>query len=534
MKLILTTCLSFFLTFLMASDPYPRNTALDVQKYVFRLELNDSTNRLSGEAAITILFKKPILDFELDLINKSADGFGMTVAEVLLENRQLNFSHQGNRLRITLPTAANPGQTKTIVIRYAGIPGDGLVIGKNKFGDRSFFGDNWPDRGRNWLPCIDHPSDKALVDFVIVAPQKYQVIASGRQIEETNLPKDQKITHWEERVPIAVKVMTIGVARFAVDQSTVVDHVPQGIWVYPQNRDEGFYDFAVGAKIFQYFNQHIGRYAYEKLAHVQSRTRWGGLENAGNIFYMEGAVTGKKQHEGLIAHETAHQWFGNSVTENDWHHVWLSEGFATYFASLYFEKTYGRGKLVEKLKEDLQQVVNFSKENRQPIVDTTITNMNTVLSTNTYQKAGWVLHMLRRELGDDAFWKGIQAYYSIFRDSNAMTNDFRKVMEDVSGKNLKPFFHQWLYQGGHPRLSVSWSFDQKSRKVNLAINSLHKESFNFPLDVLLKYPNGTVALKTISIKQGNVAYSIAADQKPTEIKLDPDCWLLFEAEMKER
>lgn len=534
MKLFFAACFSFFLTFLLTADPYPRNGALDVLKYAFRLELNDTTNRLSGEATITILFKNSIADFDLDLINKGTDGFGMMVDHVLLENRQLKFSHQKNRLRITLSTPANPGQPKTFVIQYAGIPADGLIIGKTKYGDRSFFGDNWPDRGRHWLPCIDHPSDKASVDFIIVAPQKYQVIASGRKIEETNLPRDQKLTHWEERVPIPVKVMTIGVTRFAVDLSAVVDHVPQSIWVYPQNRDEGFNDFAVGTKIFGFFHQHIGPYAYEKLAHVQSRTRWGGLENASNIFYMESSVTGKNQHEGLIAHETAHQWFGNSVTEDDWHHVWLSEGFATYFTALYFEHAYGRDKLVQEMKKDRDEVVDFVKKNRRPIIDTTILDISQVLSTNTYQKAGWVLHMLRRDMGDESFWKGIRQYYSIFRDSNAMTSDFRKIMEQASGKDLRPFFNQWLYQGGHPQLKVSWRYDQAAKKVSLFIDQVQKEQLHFSLEALLRFPNGTTELRTISIGSRQKEYSVPSEQKPLEVILDPNCWLLFEAEMKER
>ncbi|MCF6333455.1 MAG: hypothetical protein L3J11_09250, partial [Draconibacterium sp.] len=131
--------------------------------------------------------------------------------------------------------------------------------------------------------------------------------------------------------------MVIGVARFAVQYNNDYKEVPVSSWVFPQNREEGFSDYSVGDKALKYFSEIIGPYSYEKLAHVQSKTRYGGMENAGCIFYAEKSVTGKNRAESLMAHETAHQWFGNSVTEQNWHHIWLSEGFATYLTHIYIE-----------------------------------------------------------------------------------------------------------------------------------------------------------------------------------------------------
>ena len=268
---------------------------------------------------------------------------------------------------------------------------------------------------------MDHPSYKATVEFIVTAPEQYEVVATGKLIEESALTKKRKVTHWSEVIPVSVKVMTIGVARFAVSLSGEVGNIPITTWVYPQNRDWGFSDFAVGPRVLEFFQSYIGTYPFEKLAHVQSKTRFGGLENASNIFYFENSVTGENDHESLIAHETAHQWFGNSATEDDWHHVWLSEGFATYFTSVYLEHQYGRDKLVESMKESRNDVLAFSKKNKAPIVDTTIVDINAVLSTNTYQKAGWVLHMLRKQIGDENFHKGIRAYYDQYKYKNAMS-----------------------------------------------------------------------------------------------------------------
>jgi aminopeptidase N len=434
--------ISILLTFvsvsLMASDPYPKNDAIDVTHYVFQLEVNDSTDIINGRAFVTILFKKPIREFELDLKNKDVSGKGMEV-QVVLHNSKLAYTHRNNRLKIALPFPPNIGDQLTFQINYKGIPQDGFIIGNNKFGDRGFFGDNWPDRGHHWLPVVDHPSDKASVDFIVIAPSHYSVIANGIKLEESLIDKKRKLTHWHEEVPIPVKVMVAGIARFAVQYVGKIDGISVETWVFPQNRLEGFHDFSVATKVLEYFNRSIGPYPYKKLANVQSKTRWGGLENANTIFYFENAVTGKGEREELIAHEEAHQWFGNSATENDWHHVWLSEGFATYFANLYLENAYGRPRLVEEQEEDRKQVIEFYYKNQSPIVDTTLTDINKVLSTNTYQKAGWVLHMLRHEVGDEPFWAGIRKYYHTYKNSNALTSDFQKIMEEVSAKDLSFF-----------------------------------------------------------------------------------------------
>lgn len=518
-----------------ATDPYPKNSAIDVTQYIFQLEVNDLNDVITGQASVSIHFKNSISEFELDLTNKDATGEGMEVQQVLLGTKGLTFAHKNNRLKIMLPTSAKADDVLTFEIMYSGIPQDGLIIGNNKFGDRGFFGDNWPDRGHHWLPVVDHPSDKAAVDFVIIAPQHYDVVANGIKIEESPLDSKRKLTHWHEEVPIPVKVMVAGIARFAVQYVGTVNDISVESWVYPQNRLEGFYDYAVAVKVLDYFHNHIGPYAYKKLANVQSKTRWGGLENANTIFYFENSVTGKAERESLIAHEEAHQWFGNSATENDWHHVWLSEGFATYFTKLYLENTYGHDRLVEEQKNDRKKVIEYYLKNPAPVIDTTITNITKVLSTNTYQKAGWVLHMLRHEIGDLSFWQGIRKYYSTYRNSNAMTSDFKRIMEDVSGKDLNLFFKQWLYTGGHPKLSATWKYNTKEKTITIEIQQIQKGSmFSFPLDIAIIDKNGNLEVKTAQIDSQQLKISLNTQSEPAELVLDPATWLLFEGTIQKK
>lgn len=511
----------------LAIDPYPRNNNIDVQHYRFELELNDSTDVIEGKATISILFKNPISSFALDLVNRSTNGKGMTIITVRMQDKAIVYSHQNDRLTIPLTTAPNAGTVATFEIRYRGIPQDGLIISKNKFGDRTFFGDNWPDRGHQWLPVIDHPSDKAPVEFLITAPEPYQVVATGKQVEETNLPKRRKLTHWKETTEVPVKVMTIGVARFAVQLSGEPGTVPVSTWVYPQNRDDGFHDFAVAPQVLSFFQEYVGPFSFQKLAHVQSKTRFGGLENAGAIFYFENSVNGKNEREGLIAHETAHQWFGNSVTENDWHHVWLSEGFATYFAALYFEKTYGRDRFVSEMIGSRESVLAFYAKNQAPIVDTTITDINRVLSTNTYQKAGWVLHMLRQEIGDEAFQATIREFYDRFRKKNAMTRDFQAVAEKNAGKSLTTFFQQWLWRGGHPNLQATWQYDAQKGELAVECTQTQKEQpFLCSLELGIQTAKG-MEVRTIGLSERKSRAVLKLAEKPTKIVLDPQVKLLF-------
>lgn len=505
-----------------AQDTYKRNTSVDVQSYVFDLKLNDVSNKITGETTVTVTQLKEG-SFALDLIAKSNE-YGMTVSKVSEGGRIVDYSYIDNKININ-PAAATKKE-RTFTINYAGIPERGLVIDTTKFGQRSFFGDNWPNLARHWLACVDHPYDKASVEFRITAPEHYDVVATGEKIEESHLGDDMKLTVYREPAPVAMKVVTIGVTKFASRQLEDVYDIPVSAWVYPENRLDGFNDYAVASKVLKYFIDNIGPYSYAKLANMQAKTQWGGLENAGNIAYFENSVTGKNEVEGLIAHEVAHQWFGNSASENDWNHVWLSEGFATYFAILYQESVYGDEKRKEELALDRKQIIEYYQKNPSPIVDPSIKDPLKVLSTNTYQKGGWVLHMLRHKLGDDVFWKGIKAYYKKYRNSNAMTADFQKTMETVSGVDLSAFFQQWIFTKGYPELKLNWSYT--NGKLKLSIHQLQEHhSFNFPLEIAITNGDDT-KIETLQVTKSKEDFEIPLTKKPEAIYLDPNLWLLFE------
>ncbi|HEY5917197.1 MAG TPA: M1 family metallopeptidase [Chryseolinea sp.] len=513
----------------------PPNDAIDVKHYNFQLELYDSTDVISGTATIQILFKKDLTTFELDLVNKDSKGAGMTVSDVTLNGKSLQFDHQQDKLKITLPEISHVGDLKRVVVSYKGIPRDGLIIGKNKFGDRTFFGDNWPERARHWLPTIDHPSDKASVDFIVTAPTAYYVIGNGIKVEESYVNARQKLTHWREEIDIPTKVMVIAAARFAIHLEGNVSGIPVESWVYPQNRLDGFHDYAGAVNILEYFHNHIGPYPYNKLANVQAKIPFGGMENASNIFYFENSVNGKADQQDLIAHEIAHQWFGNSASETDWHHVWLSEGFATYFSRLYAEFADGQRLMDSLLKVDRGHVIDFYKTTPQPIVYTELPkDLMKIPNANSYHKGSWVLHMLRNEIGDDAFWKGIRKYYRTYQYGNAQTSDFIKIMEETSGQDLNNFFKQWLFTAGHPVLDMIWKYDSKAKTLNLIINQTHSgPPFEFTLELGI-YTSSSIhpTIAKLKINKETTNLSFPFGTKPTRIELDPNTNLLFDGKLR--
>jgi len=533
------TLLIFFLIFsstLSAQEKYWYNPSIDVQHYTFAIELSDDNDEIKTTAEITMRFQKDAQTITLDLIGKNAAGKGMVVTAVTEKYASRSFEQFADRLKINLSPAAKAGEIRTFSITYHGTPANGLVFSKNKFAQRTIFADNWPNRARNWLPCVDHLSDKASVDFRVTAPEHYKVISNGILVEESSLGDHKKFTHWKEAVALPTKVMVIGLADFAVNYAGMVDCIPVSSWVFPQDRKNGFCDYEQALEILPFFIKNIGPYAYQKLANVEAITIFGGMENASAIFYYEQSITGKRTgSEELIAHEIAHQWFGNSATEADWPHVWLSEGFATEMTNLYLENKYGPDTVKARLKLDRETVIQFSKQRFTPIVDSSEkVNFLKLLNRNSYEKGGWVLHMLRRKLGDVVFWKGIQNYYAAYAGSNATTADFKKIMEQVSGVDLNAFFKQWLFTAGHPVLDITWKYNEAKKRLVVRIVQQQDELFDFPLELTFEYGKSEKAHNQVfAIKEKLTEIELNMDLKPMKVIVDLATNLLYEGGIKE-
>lgn len=507
---------------------------IDVQHYKYEFELSDVSDSIKGRATITVKFLHPSDTLSFDFVTRKKNVPTMAVSLTMGDpSRQALLKiAPPDKLLIQMDRPARTGDTVTFIIEFRGIPFDGLIISRNKFNQRTFFSDNWPDRAHFWIPCVDQLTDKASVEFLVTAPTHYQVVSNGILIEETNLSGNKKLTHWKEDIPLPTKVMVIGAADFAVNYPGDVDCISISSWVFPGNKTEGFIDYAAAREVLSFLIDYIGPYPFKKLANIQSLTIFGGMENASAIFYAESSITGQQNHQELIAHEITHQWFGNMATEKNFAHLWLSEGFATYLATLYISKKYGADSARAMLQADRQQVIEFSHSSNRPVVDSVSTYME-LLNANSYQKGGWILHMLRNLLGQTVFQKAVRTYYASFAGKNAETRDLQLIFEKVSGKNLDQFFHQWLYVPGIPRLDMKWKYLIRENKLQLSIRQVQKSIYQFPLELLIQTPSGKSQHVTIQVTQSAQNFSFQVKEKPSLIKADPNVNLLFEGSLTE-
>lgn len=509
-----------------ASDGYPRLDDVDILHYRIRLEIGETGKAIRGEATILALMLaggRDVLPLDLG---------PLTVDRVMVDGKNTAFTHRDNRLSITLGGDRAAGDTLAVTVAYRGEPVDGLFIQANKFGDRSVFADNWPNRARHWFPGVDHPYDKATVEFIVTAPAAYDVVANGRMLETTAVSPERKRTHWKTDAPIPTYCMVVGAARFSIVRPGSWQGIPISYWLFPGDRDAGTTDFSRSTDMLAFYTSLIGPYPYAKLALVQSSTRFGGMENASAIFFSEHSITGTKRNEAVVAHEIVHQWFGDSVTESDWHHLWLSEGFATYFGALFFEEADGDERFHEMLARSRSRYFDANRRAPAPIFNPGITDLFDLLNAYNYSKGGLVLHMLRGLLGDEAFFEGIRDFYARFRDQTALTRDFQAVMESRYGRPLDWFFDQWIYRAEHPVVEATWSWDDQRGEVSLRLNQTQlQEPFRLP--VTLAFVVGDRQdRKQIELRERSQEFRFKLDGAPAEVLVDPDGWLLMETRVR--
>ena len=516
------------------ADNYPKNLNIDIKHYAFSLTLSESTDVIKTKANITFLLKKEnIRQLRLDLVNKKEiDGKGMLVLKVESNGILLKYIHKDDVLLVDL-TSISTNIDHSVTIEYEGIPRDGMFIGPNKYGDRSFFSDNWPNKAKNWLVTVDHPYDKATSEFLVTAPLKYQVVSNGLKIEESNVGNGMRLTHWKQSVPISCWLYVLGVAEFAMQHVDDFKGKPIETWVYKQDRIPGFYDFATPTKqVLAYYSDYVGPFAYERLANIQSHSAGGGMESASAILYNEKSVVGDRNERwrNVVIHEIAHQWFGNTVTEYDWNDVWLSEGFATYFTMRFIKHAYGDAVFVKELVKSRRDIFKMSENNDDyRIVHSNLTDMSKVTSGLTYQKGAWILNMLCNYIGEENFQKGIRDYYQRYFNGTATTENLRMAFERASGKDLKQFFNQWLYQGGNIKLEGNWKYNAKAKMIEIELKQLQPEKYNFimPLEIGIALKDKSKQkIEMVKLNKRVVKVSIPSETLPLDIVLDPKTKLL--------
>jgi aminopeptidase N len=508
------------------------------EHYLIDITLNEQLSEISATARINILILKQTNLIDLD--------FGdLTTRSVTLNSKPLPFTHKDGKLKVTLPESLTRLMRLTLVVEYHGKPKDGLILTSDKDGKPSAVGDNWPNRVHQWIPAFDHPSAKATVTFNITAPAREEVVANGKLDHVETTANGQRTWTYSEGIPIPPYCMIIAVGQFAKIEPAQKTLTPLTYYV-PQS-DAALAEKGFGPSIpsLEYFSRTIAPYPYEKLAMIVGATRYGGMENSSAIVFTSNLLTrppatvGMSKTYGvpannvrLIAHEIAHQWFGDSVSGATWADLWLSEGFATYFAGLFIQRYEGEEVFQEYMKNAAKTVFTYEKSTRGPIYDRDTEDLMKLLNANTYQKGAWVLHMLRSYLGDEAFFRGIRNYYNAHKNSTATTEDLIEELEKASGKPLSNFFARWVYDTGHPEYGLEWAWQRKG-SLRLVLQQVQRgNAFLDPVPVTITTASGKrdIVLQPTS---KNFVKTISLREKPLQIEVDPRNTLLKEASVRE-
>jgi aminopeptidase N len=467
----------------------------------------------------------------------------MPIDSVTVGGQTARTERTAETLNVFLPQPAARGQKLDVTITYHGHPKDGMVFAKDRDGNPSATGDNWPNRVHYWIPTLDHPSAKATVSFTISAPQRYEVIANGKFMTLTG---NAATSHWkfDEGKAIPPYCMIMAVNQGAIVTDTTERTITNMLYNVPQrDREYATKGFSSAPASLAFFNQTVAPYPYEKLALIIGATRFGGMENSSAIVFTSTLFDLRANEkmsthfgipsriESVVAHEIAHQWFGDSVTEATWADLWLSEGFATYFAGLFIQKYDGEESFRTYMNDAAQRYFTYEKQRNAPIHDTQTQDLMKLLNENNYEKGAWVLHMLRMRLGDDAFFRGLRAYYLDHREGNATTEDLRAALERTSKTNLQQFFTRWIYGSGHPVYQWSSQAAEQKNGTNLVTIVIKQTQaglpFADPIPVTITSEGKTTRV-TLQPKGRIATAQVRVGKVPLDIKIDPEDSILKE------
>jgi aminopeptidase N len=505
--------------------------------YDLAISFNDQLTEISSaRAEITLeVLAANLTKIDLD--------FGeMPIDSVAVSGSPVRFEREPDLLDVMLDHAAHRGDKLSLTVIYHGRPKDGLIFASDRDGKPSATGDNWPNRVHQWIPCLDHPSAKATVSFTVAAPPGELVVANGKFVTMTRNGAAPSLWKFDETKPIPAYCMVIAVNEGANIDANEPTVTPLSYYVPKKDAAYAPKGFSPAAPALAFFSQTVAPYPYEKLALIVGSTRFGGMENSSAIVFTNNLFDLRSKEkmsprfgiptriESVVAHEIAHQWFGDSVTESTWADLWLSEGFATYFAGLFIEKYESEEAFRDYMRDAAAQYFTYEKQRNAPIHDTETQDLMKLLNPNNYEKGAWVLHMLRKRIGDDAFFKGLRDYYNDHRDSNATTEDLRNALEKTSGKDLKEFFARWVYGTGHPIYDLA-SFDEERstrRFLELILKQTQAgDAFLDPVPIEITI-DGVKKLITIQPESKTASVSIPIEKAPTSIQIDPDGTLLKE------
>jgi aminopeptidase N len=386
---------------------------------------------------------------------------------------------------------------------------------------------NEPVYASTWIPCVDLPDDKALADIFITNDSSYVSVSNGKLID-VNTNGKRKTYHWKTIYPISTYLMALYSANYtSVSQkylSVSGDTMNISYYALPKNIENAKRDFSDHPKYIKTFEELFGAYPFVKEKYSVAEFWWqsGAMENQTITGIGSNYISGRKFFSDMLIHELAHHWWGNAVGPKTWKDIWLNEGFATYSEALYWEK-----------QSDIRALQSTLRSKFGMFPKGTLYNPgDAIFGSLVYNKGAWVLHMLRKEVGDEKFFKILRTYFKKYEYGNASTNDFKIVCEDIAKKNLKIFFDQWVFKGeGIIELDGTWSVKKIGENfiTTIKIKQLQNgyDIYKFPLDIkLVSAKEEGSETSTVRIEGREVILNLESKNKTIDIILDPDGWLL--------
>ncbi|HEV2261987.1 MAG TPA: M1 family aminopeptidase [Candidatus Rubrimentiphilum sp.] len=497
------------------------------------LHLTPDLERRHLDATCTLTVRaldEPVTSLRLDAVD-------LAIEKIECNSAALEFVSEPARLEVRFATPIAPGEQKTFAVTYSVTnPRHGLFFieptAAYPHKVRHVYTQCQDSNARYWFPCFDYPDSKQTTSATIVVPKGLFALSNGELVERRD-ENDRTIFRYRQQIPHSTYLVTFVAGPFTEVQQRAVN-VPVFYYVLPGLQAEGERSFGKTPRMLEVFNERLGYpYPYARYSQIAvSDFIFGGMENTAATTQTDRTLHDERAHldfssDPLVAHELAHQWFGDLLTCRDWSHAWLNESFATFFEGVFREADLGYDEYAYDVFEWIKRYLEEDRTRyRRPIVCNDYQYPIELFDRHLYEKGGAVLHMLRGELGEARFWRAIQQYVRDNACRSVETIDLIRAIEAATGRNLRAFFDQWIFGPGHPQLSVAADFDRERRLLTLAIEQKQEATGSgarFRFDVTLEIDGRPLRVHVENQKE---IVAIPLEKEPQLVRFDPGAFLL--------
>ena len=516
---------------------YAPRRSVDVLHIKIDVTPNFDDRTVAGTTTITCQpISEPLKSVRLDAVRLSIHDVRCDAADVA------DFSATDEELSILLADEIQIGQKFTIQIDYSAQPTKGLYFRTAAMGypagDTHLWTQGEPHEARHWFPCFDYPNERSTTEVICRVPSRMTVLSNGRRMGDSISADGLKAVRWRMDKPHVSYLICLVAGHFEKLEKTQ-DGIPLAFYTQPSLAENAANSFRDTADIMAFFNNEIGvRYPWNKYYQVTIRDFVaGGMENTTlttltHRTIFDESTENIRSTRNLDAHEMAHQWFGDYVTCKDWSHLWLNEGFATYYAHLYEGHKFGRDALLYGLYRDAKRRVLTQGKDTKPIVYKEYKSAGNQFDYRAYPKGSWVLHMLRSQLGNELYRECVKQYLQQNALSSVVTEDLNEVFEEVSGRSFDPFFDQWVYHARHPDLKVTYKWIPADKLAHVTVRQTHDVNgdvllFQFPtvLRFIIGEDKRTVD-HDVQIEKPEHEFFVPLPAKPSIVRFDPEYTVL--------